>query len=86
MEVSVVFATIDAIMKFNLRFQLFIILCVYILGTIITILIVVMATHEVITERLNIIQNLNNSQIPVTGASGHDGIPKYSMAVHVERV
>lgn len=42
--------------------------------------------HELFTERLNDVQNINNSQNPTTEASVFDRVPKYPMTVHAENV
>jgi len=57
----------------------------YTFVTIIAIVIGIAVKHELFTERLNVVQNFNNSQSPTAEASGFDGVPKYPMAVHAEK-
>lgn len=85
MQVSVVFAIIDATLKFNYKVQITFLLCGYIFGTVITIVIAYMARHELVTERLKVVHNYNQSQGSAIIVSGQDGIPKYPMALYAEK-
>jgi hypothetical protein len=89
LSISVVFAIIDGIVKLNYQTLLSILLCVYVIVTIIAIVIGIAAKHELYNESLDVVHTFNNTQIAtieVGGYAGHGGVPKYLMTVHAEKV
>jgi hypothetical protein len=81
-----VFAIADTVWKYYYHTLLFIILCTYTIATFITIVIVSVARHELISKSYIDVQAFNNSPNSTAVTSGHEGIPRYPMTVNVEKV
>lgn len=61
-------------------------LFVYAFVTFVAVLIAYLAKRELFLNRLDELQKFNNHQGPAIVTDGFDGIPRYPMALNVERI